>query len=73
MAGKADFTEEEWETLQKGVTGAGLLGQSGQGVHAGTCSRTRPATSARPPEALTRTTRSGYRAAASENPRATAS
>ena len=25
MAGKADFTEEEWETLQKGVTGAGLL------------------------------------------------
>jgi hypothetical protein len=25
MAGKADFTEEEWDTLQKGVTGAGLL------------------------------------------------
>jgi hypothetical protein len=25
MAGKADFSEEEWETLQKGVTGAGLL------------------------------------------------
>lgn len=25
MAGKADFTEQEWETLQKGVTGAGLL------------------------------------------------
>jgi hypothetical protein len=25
MAAKADFTEEEWETLQKGVTGAGLL------------------------------------------------
>jgi hypothetical protein len=25
MAGKADFTETEWETLQKGVTGAGLL------------------------------------------------
>ena len=25
MAGKSDFTEEEWETLRKGVTGAGLL------------------------------------------------
>lgn len=25
MTGKADFTEREWETLQKGVTGAGLL------------------------------------------------
>ena len=25
MAGKSDFTEEEWETLKKGVTGAGLL------------------------------------------------
>jgi hypothetical protein len=25
VAGKADFTEQEWETLQKGVTGAGLL------------------------------------------------
>ena len=25
MAGKADFTEQEWDTLQKGVTGAGLL------------------------------------------------
>lgn len=25
MATKADFTEEEWETLHKGVTGAGLL------------------------------------------------
>jgi hypothetical protein len=25
MAGKTDFTEREWETLQKGVTGAGLL------------------------------------------------
>jgi len=25
MATKADFTEEEWETMQKGVTGAGLL------------------------------------------------
>jgi hypothetical protein len=25
MAGKADFTEQEWETLQKGVKGAGLL------------------------------------------------
>ncbi len=25
MAGKADFTEQDWETLHKGVTGAGLL------------------------------------------------
>ena len=25
MAGKADFTEEEWEALQMGVTGAGML------------------------------------------------
>jgi hypothetical protein len=25
MAGKADFTEQEWETFHKGVTGAGLL------------------------------------------------
>ncbi len=25
MAGKADFSEEEWDTLHKGVTGAGLL------------------------------------------------
>ena len=25
MAGKADFTEREWEDLQQGVTGAGLL------------------------------------------------
>jgi hypothetical protein len=25
MATKADFTDEEWESLQKGVTGAGLL------------------------------------------------
>ena len=25
MAGKADFTEQEWETMQKGVTGAGFL------------------------------------------------
>jgi hypothetical protein len=25
MAGKSDFTEREWETLQKGVTGAGVL------------------------------------------------
>jgi hypothetical protein len=25
MATKADFTEQEWETLHKGVTGAGLL------------------------------------------------
>ena len=25
MAGKADFTDEEWEQLRKGATGAGLL------------------------------------------------
>jgi len=25
MAGKADFTETEWETLERGVTGAGML------------------------------------------------
>jgi hypothetical protein len=25
MATKADFTEQEWETLQKGVIGAGLM------------------------------------------------
>jgi hypothetical protein len=25
MATKADFTDQEWETLEKGVTGAGLL------------------------------------------------
>src|SRR5262249_4872412 len=25
MATKADFTEAEWETLHKGVTGAGML------------------------------------------------
>jgi tellurite resistance protein len=25
MTGKADFTEDEWEELQKGVTGAGML------------------------------------------------
>jgi hypothetical protein len=25
MAGKADFSEQEWESLQKGVVGAGLL------------------------------------------------
>lgn len=25
MAGKSDFTEEEWETLQKGLTGTGLM------------------------------------------------
>ena len=25
MATKDDFTEDEWETMQKGVTGAGLL------------------------------------------------
>ena len=25
MATKADFTEDEWETMSKGVTGAGML------------------------------------------------
>jgi hypothetical protein len=25
MASKADFTEQEWETLQKGVTGSAML------------------------------------------------
>jgi hypothetical protein len=25
MATKADFTDEEWETLQKGISGAGML------------------------------------------------
>ena len=25
MAGKADFTEDEWKNLQQGVTGAGML------------------------------------------------
>jgi len=25
MAGKADFTDEEWDALQKGVTGSGML------------------------------------------------
>jgi uncharacterized heparinase superfamily protein len=25
MAGKADFSEEEWDALQKGVTGSGML------------------------------------------------
>ena len=25
MAGKADFTEDEWDALQKGATGAGML------------------------------------------------
>ena len=25
MAGKADFTEDEWDALQKGVAGSGLL------------------------------------------------
>ncbi len=25
MAGKADFTEEEWDQLRKGATGAGML------------------------------------------------
>ena len=25
MAGRTDFTEEEWKELQQGVTGAGLL------------------------------------------------
>ena len=30
MATKADFTEEEWKMLQKGVTGAGLLVSGGR-------------------------------------------
>ena len=25
MTGKADFTEQEWDTLRKGVTGSGML------------------------------------------------
>jgi hypothetical protein len=25
MAGKADFTEDEWDSLERGVTGAGML------------------------------------------------
>ncbi len=25
VAGRADFTDQEWETMQKGVTGAGML------------------------------------------------
>ena len=25
MAGKSEFSEQEWETLQKGLTGAGLM------------------------------------------------
>jgi tellurite resistance protein len=25
MAGRADFSEQEWKTMQKGVTGAGML------------------------------------------------
>ena len=25
MAGKADFTDEEWDALQQGVTGSGML------------------------------------------------
>ena len=25
MTGKSDFTEEEWTTLQKGITGGGML------------------------------------------------
>jgi hypothetical protein len=29
MATKADFTEDEWQTLQKGVTGAGMLVSTG--------------------------------------------
>jgi tellurite resistance protein len=29
MATKADFTEEEWKTMQKGVTGAGMLVSAG--------------------------------------------
>ena len=29
MATQADFTEDEWKTLQKGVTGAGMLVSAG--------------------------------------------
>ena len=29
MATKADFTEDEWKTMQKGVTGAGMLVSAG--------------------------------------------
>ena len=29
MAGKTDFTDEEWTTLHKGVTGAGMLVSAG--------------------------------------------
>ena len=29
MATQADFTEDEWKTMQKGVTGAGLLVSAG--------------------------------------------
>jgi len=29
MATKGDFTEEEWKTMQKGVTGAGMLVSAG--------------------------------------------
>ena len=29
MATRADFTEDEWKTMQKGVTGAGLLVSAG--------------------------------------------
>jgi hypothetical protein len=29
MAGKSDFTEAEWETLRKGVTGAGMFVSAG--------------------------------------------
>jgi hypothetical protein len=31
MAGKSDFTEQEWEALHKGVTGAGLLVSESEG------------------------------------------
>ena len=47
------------------LPGAGLIGQAVQGAHAGTCSRTRSATCRRLPAALARTTRWGYRSAAS--------
>ena len=31
MAGKSDFTEQEWEALRRGVTGAGLLVSESEG------------------------------------------
>jgi hypothetical protein len=35
MATKADFTEDEWHALQKGVTGAGMLVSVSDAVHGG--------------------------------------